>query len=214
MTARRQDRYGAASRSRGKGPGRRVGTTGASRKEILKAARGLFAELGFRGTTMRAIANRAGVDVALVHYFFESKAKLFAVVIELPIVPERLTELLSAGKGQPGERMARYYLAHLLPERRDAITAMLRAGIGDPDCIPALRTLIEQTLVAGAARALRSKDARLRAELAGAQMIGLFITRCIVGVEPLATASVDQIVKVLGPALNALLRPSKEEQQG
>jgi len=163
---------------------------------------------------MRAIAKQAGVDVALVHYFFESKAKLFSTIIELPIVPERLTELLSSGRGQPGERMARYYLEHLFPERRDAITAMLRAGIGDPDCTPALRALIEQTLVAGAAKALRSKDARLRAELAGAQMIGLFISRCIVGVEPLATASVDQIVGVLGPALDALFSQSEETNEG
>ncbi len=163
---------------------------------------------------MRAIAKQAGVDVALVHYFFESKAKLFSTIIELPIVPERLTEVLGSGGGQPGERMARYYLEHLFPERRDAITAMLRAGIGDPDCIPTLGALIEQTLVAGAARALRSKDARLRAELAGAQMIGLFISRCIVGVEPLATASVDHVVEVLGPALNALLSPSQEGNEG
>jgi Tetracyclin repressor-like, C-terminal domain len=45
-------------------------------------------------------------------------------------------------------------------------------------------------------------------------MIGLFISRCIVGVEPLATASVDQIVGVLGPALDALFSQSEEANEG
>jgi AcrR family transcriptional regulator len=171
----------------------------------------MFARLGFRGTTMRAIAKRAGVDVALVHYFFESKPKLFAAIVELPILPESLTGLLSPGTGPPGERMARYYLEHLFPERREAITAMLRAGIGDPGCVPALRALIERTLVAAASAELGAKDARLRAEIVGAQMIGLFISRCIVGVEPLASASIDEIVALLGPALDMVLGPTKRQ---
>ena len=103
--------------------------------------------------------------------------------------------------------MARYYLEHLFLEQKDGITAMLRAGLGDPGAVPALRDLIERTLVVTAAASLQSKDARLRAELVGAQMVGLFISRCIVGVEPLSSASVDDIVAVLAPALDALLGP-------
>ena len=83
---------------------------------------------------------------------------------------------------------------------------MLRAGLGDPGCVPALRALIERTIVSAAAQGLGGKDARLRAELAGALMVGLFVNRCIVGVEPLATASVDEVVALLAPALDALLR--------
>ena len=59
---------------------------------------------------------------------------------------------------------------------------MLRAGIGDPGCLPALRSLIERTLVAPAGGTSRSEDSRLRAELVGAQMLGLFVSRCVVGV--------------------------------
>jgi AcrR family transcriptional regulator len=58
--------------------GRRIGSSGKSRAAILKAARALFAKQGFRGATTRAIAQRARVNVGLVNYFFESKAKLFA----------------------------------------------------------------------------------------------------------------------------------------
>jgi len=77
-------------RPHAKRAGRRAGAGGESRDAILRAARVLFAQRGFRGTTMRAIAKRAGVDIALVHYFFGSKPKLFAASIELPIDPHRL----------------------------------------------------------------------------------------------------------------------------
>jgi AcrR family transcriptional regulator len=193
------------SDTRPKRPGRRPGAGGESRDAILRAARVLFARLGFRGTTMRAVAKRAGVDMALVHYFFGSKPNLFAASVELPIDPERVTALLAARPSAPGEAMARYYLEHLFVERAEAISAMLRAGLGDPECVPALRALIERTLVSAAAGTLGAKDARLRAELAGALMVGLFVNRCIVGVEPLASASVDQLVSLLAPALDALL---------
>lgn len=154
---------------------------------------------------MRAVAKRAGVDMALVHYFFGSKPKLFAASVELPIDPEQVTALLATRPNAPGEAMARYYLEHLFVERSEAITAMLRAGLGDPGCVPALRVLIERTLVSAVAGTLGGKDARLRAELAGALMVGLFVSRCIVGVEPLATASVEEIVALLAPALDGLL---------
>ena len=50
---------------------------GKTRTAILNAARTLFAKEGFRGATTRAIAQRAGVNVAMVTYFFATKAKLF-----------------------------------------------------------------------------------------------------------------------------------------
>ncbi|HVV51805.1 MAG TPA: TetR family transcriptional regulator [Polyangia bacterium] len=202
-----------SSTQRPKRAGRRAGAAGESREAILRAARVLFARLGFRGTTVRAVAKRAGVDIALVHYFFGSKSDLFAASVELPIDPERVTALLAARPSAPGEALARYYLEHLFVERSDAISAMLRAGLGDPECVPALRALIERTLVTAAAGTLGAKEARLRAELAGALMVGLFVNRCIVGVEPLGSASVDQLVSLLAPALDAFLGAGAQVRQ-
>lgn len=45
---------------------------------ILDAAERLFARDGLHGVTLKAVAAEAGVDTALVHYYFEDKAKLFA----------------------------------------------------------------------------------------------------------------------------------------
>jgi AcrR family transcriptional regulator len=47
------------------------------RDEILSAAQELFAEFGYAGTTMRMIAQRAGVAFGLVSHYFGNKEKLF-----------------------------------------------------------------------------------------------------------------------------------------
>lgn len=49
------------------------------RDEILAAAQALFAEYGYAGTTMRMIAERAGVAFGLVSHYFGNKENLFLV---------------------------------------------------------------------------------------------------------------------------------------
>jgi AcrR family transcriptional regulator len=194
---------------RGRPRGRRKSTSADSEAAILRAARELFASKGFRGTTTRGVARRARVDLALVHYFYATKAKLFAAAIELPVLPEQMFETLSAAPSRPGERMARLHLEHLFTERNQPITAMLRAAVGDPDCAPTLRALVQDKLVGGAASALSGPDARLRAELAGAQMVGLFVCRHLLGIEPLASTSTEELVQRMAPALDAVLLGTK-----
>ena len=52
------------------------------REHILSIAEKLFAEHGFEGTSVRMLAKEAGVNVAMVSYYFGSKEKLFASLIE------------------------------------------------------------------------------------------------------------------------------------
>src|SRR5262249_1824395 len=49
-----------------------------SRDAILDAAERLFADSGFDGTSMRSIAEAAGVAQGLLHYHFGTKERLFA----------------------------------------------------------------------------------------------------------------------------------------
>jgi AcrR family transcriptional regulator len=195
------------------GRGRRAGAAGDSQEAILKAARALFAKRGFRSTTLRAVASRARVDLALVSYFFGSKEELFAKVIELPVIAGQLEEVLRDRRAGLGERVARFYLEHVFRERREVISAMLRTALGDPEDVPTLRNLIRDTLLRGASRALGGTSAKLRAELVGAQLTGLFISRHLVRVEPLASASVDEVAALLGPALDSLLLPPDESSR-
>jgi AcrR family transcriptional regulator len=52
------------------------------RSQILIAAEELFAEKGFDGTSVRDIAHLAGVNLAMISYYFGSKEKLFEALIE------------------------------------------------------------------------------------------------------------------------------------
>src|SRR3954451_14174885 len=75
---------GTGHRARARGP-RSDG--GRAREQILDAARRRFGAHGFAGATLRAIAADAGVDVALVSYYFGSKRDLFLAALRLPLNP-------------------------------------------------------------------------------------------------------------------------------
>lgn len=49
---------------------------------ILKAARKIFIEKGLDGARMQEIADEAGINKALLHYYFRSKDKLFEMIFQ------------------------------------------------------------------------------------------------------------------------------------
>src|SRR6185437_1711481 len=90
--------------------GRRVGDSG-TRDAILDAARDLFAERGYDGATIRAIATSAGVDPALIRHCVGDKEALFAAIVsDRSTIPERITEALPGAPDKLGERVADAYL--------------------------------------------------------------------------------------------------------
>ncbi|MDO1557926.1 TetR/AcrR family transcriptional regulator [Brevundimonas sp. 2R-24] len=68
-------RKGANGGKRGRPPKTLAG--GDTRDTILDAAEDLFSKHGFYGVTIREVAAEAGVDTALVHYYFGAKRELF-----------------------------------------------------------------------------------------------------------------------------------------
>ena len=52
-----------------------------TRDRLIEAAAGVFAERGYRGATMREIAERAGANLAAAHYHFGSKLDLYRDVV-------------------------------------------------------------------------------------------------------------------------------------
>lgn len=52
------------------------------KEQIIKAAIELFAEKGFEGTSVRDLAAKAEVNVAMVNYYFGSKEKLFEAMVQ------------------------------------------------------------------------------------------------------------------------------------
>lgn len=63
-------------------------------QKIKEAARKVFIEKGFDGTTTRDIAEVAGINQALTNYYFRSKEKLFRLIFE-DIYREYFQEIFS-----------------------------------------------------------------------------------------------------------------------
>ncbi|MCF7222379.1 TetR/AcrR family transcriptional regulator [Marilutibacter chinensis] len=79
-------------RAPGKGAPRRApGRPGADapdqRERVLDAAIACYVEQGIAGTTLKRIADRAGVNPALLHYYFGDKGQLREAVVEERILP-------------------------------------------------------------------------------------------------------------------------------
>lgn len=75
------------------------------RERILLAARRLFAESGYRGLSMREIADAAGVTKAALYYHFRDKEALFVAVIHA-MVQEFGAMAAAAQLGAPTQRAA------------------------------------------------------------------------------------------------------------
>lgn len=72
-----------------------------SREAILAAARRCFSRAGYRATTLRSIAEAAGVTPAMLHYYFGDKAGLYLAVVRSVAEP-LLHELQQLRDTEPG----------------------------------------------------------------------------------------------------------------
>jgi AcrR family transcriptional regulator len=79
-----------------------------TKTRILEATDHLFGTLGFDATTTRDIAERSGVNKALIHYHFGSKDELLAEVLDgyYARLHAALLAATAAGDGPEGKAMA------------------------------------------------------------------------------------------------------------
>src|SRR5689334_22355279 len=90
--------------------GRRPGGAD-TRTALLDAARVEFAERGYEGATVRRIAERAGVDAAMVNHWFGGKEALFAASVDLPISPAEIhAEVVPGDPEELGARIVGRFL--------------------------------------------------------------------------------------------------------
>jgi AcrR family transcriptional regulator len=175
---------------------------------VLRAARELFAEVGFERATIRAIAARAEVDPALVLHWFGSKDDLLAAALELPVDPAFLLAGLDPDSDLLGVELVRRLLSiyDANPEVRARIAVMLRTGLGHEHATDALRDLISSTVLPMLSGVARPEDRALRATLVGTHMAGIMLGRYVLRVPGLADAPIDQVVAAVGPVLQHYLR--------
>lgn len=177
-----------------------------TRQLLLDSALRRFAKEGYAATTVRDIAEDAGVNVALIARYFESKEGLYATALQeavdelgresgrvpLSQVPEAIAHRV-AGPG-PDRGGPDLLLLLLLRSTRDEHTERLRLGV--------LRRFSEG--LAKAAGDAGDEDLVLRAELVLATAIGITLLRYS-ELEPLATATDKDLVEPLRDVVKALL---------
>ena len=202
-----EDRLSAAEPAPARRSGRRPGNPG-TRDAVLAAARQAFAERGFDGATIRGIATAAGVDPALVHHYFGNKDKLFLAAIEAPANPgDLLPEVLAGGRDNLGENIVRMLLRVWDGPMRPAALALVRSAVGNEWTAKLLREfLVSQILrrVVGTL-GLPTAEREARGAMAASQLIGLVMTRYVLKVEPLASASPESLVAAIGPTVQRYL---------
>ncbi len=136
----------------------RVARGDATRAQILEAARGILSERGYAGTTTRAVADRAGVQLSLVHYHFGGKRRLLSAVLEHENARllERQRALYSGP--EPLAEKWRTACAYLREDLRSGYVRILwelwAAGLADDDLARGWRESIAdwRSLLEGVAR--------------------------------------------------------------
>ena len=179
-----------------------------NKQRIIDAARERFMRDGYERATVRGIATDAGVDVAMVYYFFGNKEGLFtASVLDTPQHPlHQLANLLDEGTGDIGARLIRDVIG-----RWDEgwsfdplLTVWRSAGIQ-----PLARKLLHDSLAGPVAQRVAGEvgvdNAELRVELVTVHLVGLAFARYQLKIEPLASAGIDDLVAWMGPAVQRYL---------
>lgn len=97
----------------GRRPGRPpVSADSQVREALLESARTLFLRYGFRAVSSRQIAAAAGVNPAMIHYYFEGKDGLYRAMLEGAIGPvvTKLTAMLGQQESVDIEGLQRTYM--------------------------------------------------------------------------------------------------------
>lgn len=187
--------------------GRRSGNPD-TRAAILAVARRRLLQDGYEGLTMRAVAADAGVDAALVSYYFGSKKGLFGAALDLPAnPPEVLREMISGDLATLPERVIRALVSGWDdPAKGEPLRILVTGAVHDPERVRLLREVIQGEMVHQLADRFGGRDASARAAAFGAQLAGVIVARYWLGIEPLASMTVDEVVAFTAPGLHAAMR--------
>jgi len=175
---------------------------------VLAAARTAFAERGYDGASIRVIAADAGVDPALVHHYFGSKDKLFLAAVQAPVDPEELLpEVLAGGTADLGANVVRLLLRVWDGPARKAGLALVRSAVSNEWTARLLREFLVAKVLRRVVGTLGLPEAEgeARGSLVASQLIGVVMARYVLQLEPLASASPEELVAAVGPTVQRYL---------
>lgn len=205
----------------GAGPGRRAGNPD-TRETIVEAAHRAFTTTGFRGSTAKSIADEAGVDPAMINYFFGSKQGLFRAVLARNHDPTARRDEIAELTDPPSpdapagsdfsERLVRQALRTWDDkDTRELLTGLIMSADEDEQTAQLVRTVGESTSDVIEThltnQGMLAEQAAQRSALIVAMNAGLVYGRYILRTPTLAAMSADELVAQYAPAIRALTHP-------
>jgi AcrR family transcriptional regulator len=171
------------------------------------AARALFASLGFERTTMRAVATRAGVDVALIYHHFGSKTALLEATLAVPASAQSSLRAIPAGTAEPGRAIVAAVLNLWENDQslREQALAMIRTALSYEAAARQLQELHSAAVLALVSEVAAEDHRELRAALIGAQLSGLLLMRYLFKVRGLAAVDPVALISATAPAVELYL---------
>ena len=172
-----------------------------TRRRILDTASRLFAQKSFDAVSMRAIAKEAEVDPSLISHYFGSKEGLFEAMLERSIGVDAIAaEMFGGDLAELGATIVRTAERLWVSEAGKVVIAVMRRAFADDSQL--VRQLATKALLGRLAERLpNDEDGMLRASLVATQMSGLLFARHVLRVQPLASLTADQVVALIGPAV-------------
>jgi AcrR family transcriptional regulator len=169
----------------------------ATRAAILTAARERFAADGYERATIRAIAETAGIDPAMVMRYYGSKEKLFATAADFDL---RLPDPASLPATGFGTILARHFVDRW--EGDETFMALLRAAVTNDSAAARTRDIFaEQLAPTIGALCPYPGEALTRTGLTASQVLGMALCRYVLRLPPVAAMSRDEVVAWIGPTI-------------
>jgi AcrR family transcriptional regulator len=170
---------------------------------IVEAARDEFAEHGWAGTTIRAVARAADVDPALVYHYFGSKEGLLDAATNPPQKwLDSIAEVWTTPVEQLGGALIRLLLASWADEEiGPTLRAILQTAAHEPATREKLRRVVEGSLMGVSEVGSDEQDRLVRSGLIASQMMGFALMRYVWKIEPVASMTDDEAVAAIAPNL-------------
>jgi AcrR family transcriptional regulator len=170
---------------------------------IVAAAREEFAEHGWAGTTLRAVARAADVDPALVYHYFGSKEGLLDAATN---PPQTWLESVAKVWTTPVDQLGRALITLLVASWADdeigpTLRAILQTAAHEPSTREKLRRVVEGSLMGVSELGSDERDRLVRSGLISSQMMGFALVRYVWKIEPVASMSDDDAIAAIAPNL-------------
>lgn len=175
-----------------------------TRRAILDAARTHFAARGFDGANLRAIGAEASIDPSMVVRYFGSKEGLFAAAVNPDL---KLPDLRTVPESEHGVVVARHFLRRWEGDLSDhVLPTLLRSAVTNAKVAEQLRQIVARQLHAmlGPVVAV-PEELNLRSSLVASQLIGVGLTRYIIGLPGIAERPVALLALDLAPTVQSYL---------